>query len=350
MRKPKRKLRHLLPKAKPSLNQTFFDYGKINEKGGPVKNNFRFKNTGNAPVTITKVNTSCGCTSTSWTTTAVAPGEYGVVTAVYDPDGRQGPFEKEITVETNGEPQFVSLKVRGVVYASKLSQYADYKYRYGNLAVPTNVISLNKVPHNGYDSTEIAFFNLSNRKINFYRIESPPNITVFKPFDNLEPNNAIKMKVKYLPKYPLEFGPVKQDIKIYTNDDTLPIKVITINANIVEDFGKMDKKALKEAPKLTLSSNTIDLGNVKLFESPSGTFMIKNKGKNPLIIRRVIRGCNCLNPELPNREIKKGESVALKVTWSNVNMSGPDAKTLKLITNDPTQPEITLTIKVNAVE
>ncbi len=329
---------------------TSFDFGNINELGGSVKHEFKFINMGNAPVKIVDVKTSCGCTSTNWTLGQVNPGDTGSVFAVFEPEGKQGPFEKSISIYSSGTPDLIDIKVRGVVHATKLKQSDRFIYRYGSLAVPNNLIELNQVSYNGYDSLELDFFNLSNKRIYFYKIESPPNIQVIKTYDNVLPNSEYTLKVKYFPKKPIEFGPIRQEIKIHTNDDTLPVKVFTITANIIEDFGSLDKKALKEAPKFYVKNNTIDFGNIAIFSSPSGVFEIINKGKKDLEIRRVIKGCPCLSPDLSKRVIKKGETATLKITWNNANMAGPDTKTVKLITNDPTQPELILILKANIVE
>jgi hypothetical protein len=173
---------------------------------------------------------------------------------------------------------------------------------------------------------------------------------VTQPYDNIPPNTDMKIKVRYYPKQPLEYGPVKQDIKIYTNDDSLPTKVFYINANIVEDFNSLSKSQLKKAPKMELNSREVDLGNVPLFNMPTAKFTIKNKGKSDLIIMRVIRSCNCLSPSFTQMVIPKGKSVDLNVIYSLANMAGPDTKTLKLITNDPNNSEITLTVKINVTE
>lgn len=337
-------------KGKIDFPYTSWDFGNVNEKGGPVFHEFKFINTGKSPVRIIDVKTSCGCTSTSWTQTSIAPGDTGSVNAVFEPDNRQGAFSKTLSVMSNGETELIDLTIKGVVYASRLSQTDIYKYRYGNLAVASNVINLPNVKNTGYDSTEIGFYNLSNKRVYFYKIEAPSNIQLVKTYDNVSPNTEYKIKMRYYPRRPVEFGPVKNEIKFYTNDDTLPVKIFEVNANIIEDFGVLDKKALKEAPKFAVNSNILDLGNVALFMSPSGVFTIKNKGKKDLILRRLIKNCTCIVPELSSREIKKGESATLKVTWNTVNMAGPDSKTIRLITNDPTQPEIILTIKVNVIE
>ncbi len=338
------------PKGKVTFLYDKFDFGNISELGGSVRHEFKFINTGTAPVKINEVKTSCGCTSTNWTISEVAVGDTGSVFAVFEPEGRQGPFEKTLSILSTGSPELVDITIRGVVYASKLKQNEQYKYMYGSLAVPANLIELNQVKYNGYDSLELAFFNMGNKRIYFYKIESPPNIQVIKSYDNVLPNSEYKLKVRYFPKKPIEFGPVRQEIKVYTNDDTMPVKIFTITANIIEDFSNLDKKALKEAPKVFIKNNTLDFGNIELFASPSGVFEIKNKGKQDLVIRRVIKNCTCLAPDLSTKVIKKGETAFLKVSWNYVNMAGPDTKTIKLITNDPTQPEIILTLKANVIE
>ncbi len=337
-------------KGKIEFLYRFWDFGNINEMGGSVRHEFKFVNTGKAPVKISDIKTTCGCTSTNYTVNEVNPGDTGSVFAVFEPEGKQGPFEKTISILSNGDPSLVDLTIRGVVHATKLKQNDVFRYKYGNLAVPNNVIELNQVKHNSYDSLELAFFNMGNKRIYFYKIESPPNIQVIKSFDNVLPNSEYTLKVRYFPRKPVEFGPVRQEIKVYTNDDSLPVKIFTFNANIVEDFGNLDKKTLKEAPKFFVKNNTIDFGNVQLFSSPSGEFEIRNKGKKDLEIRRVIKNCTCLIPDLSSRTIKKGETAKLKVVWSTVNMAGPDSKTIKLITNDPTQPEIILILKANVIE
>lgn len=327
-----------------------YNFRNINEKGGLVYHDFKFKNIGKGPLTITDVITACGCTKSAWTKTPVNPGDTGTVRATYDPNGRQGAFDKPLTIITDGTPYSYDIRIKGHVYPTKVNFGDTYKYQYGNLAIKTNSIQFDNVKANSYDSIEIGLFNLSNKKIFLYKIEAPNNMVISQPYDNIPPNTDMKVKLKYQPKLPIEYGPAKQEIKFYTSDDSLPQKKFYVSANIVEDFGVMDKKALKKAPKLVLNSPEIDLGNVKLFSSPVAKFTITNKGKSDLIIRRVIRSCSCLTPELSQTIIPKGKTATLNVVHSLANMAGPDSKTVKIITNDPTQPEITLTIKLNVTE
>lgn len=327
-----------------------YDFGKINEKGGNVYHSFRFQNVGTGPIRVLKVVTSCGCTSSEWPPEAVPPGGTAVVKVGFDPNGRQGVFNKTISVETDGQPASQSLYITGNVFPPRKDYASTYRYQYGNIAVQSNMVNFSAVKHSGYDSAEVGLYNLGNQTIRIYKIEGPANIRFTKAYDYLPPSTDLKIMVKYYPEQPVEFGPIKQEFKVFTSDDSLPVKRFFVSANIVEDFGALGPKELKRAPKAKLNTNEIDLGNVPLFNSPVAKFTITNKGKEDLVIRRVIRTCTCLNPELSKKVLKKGESATLDLTWSLANMAGPDTKTIKLITNDPTQPEITLTVKINVTE
>ena len=62
---------------------------------------FRFTNVGTAPVKITDVRTSCGCTTASLQKREYAPGESGEIDANFRFDGRVGHQEKWIIVTTD---------------------------------------------------------------------------------------------------------------------------------------------------------------------------------------------------------------------------------------------------------
>lgn len=74
---------------------------------------FEFKNISKKPVTVTHVQTSCGCTAAEKPETAIEPGKKSKISVTYDTK-RVGAFTKTITVSTDtGEP--VVLTIRGSV-------------------------------------------------------------------------------------------------------------------------------------------------------------------------------------------------------------------------------------------
>ncbi|AMD84073.1 Protein of unknown function [Capnocytophaga haemolytica] len=100
--------------AEISFKAEEIDYGTIKAGSDGVRV-FEFTNTGKAPLVISNVTSSCGCTVPSWTNSPVAPGAKGKIEVKYDTN-RVGPISKTITVSSNAKknPQ-VGLRIRGLV-------------------------------------------------------------------------------------------------------------------------------------------------------------------------------------------------------------------------------------------
>ena len=95
-----------------------YDFGEIPQKKA-VSIDFSFTNTGDAPLVITDVKTSCGCTATNYPKTAIAPGETSQITVEYNAKAL-GAFSKAITVVTNATEQTKLLRIKGTVVNNKL--------------------------------------------------------------------------------------------------------------------------------------------------------------------------------------------------------------------------------------
>ena len=93
------------------------DYGTITQNSDGIRL-FTFTNTGNAPLLITKVKTTCGCTVPSYSKAPIMPGESGELNIKYDTK-RLGTFTKTVTVMSNSEGGNKILKIKGNIVASK---------------------------------------------------------------------------------------------------------------------------------------------------------------------------------------------------------------------------------------
>ena len=106
--------------AKIEFKETTIDYGTI-EKGANGLRTFEFTNTGDAPLIISKVSSSCGCTVPKKPEKPIMPGEKGEIEVKYDTN-RVMPIRKTITVLSNADTPTVSLKIKGnVIDPSKTS-------------------------------------------------------------------------------------------------------------------------------------------------------------------------------------------------------------------------------------
>ncbi|WP_299529355.1 DUF1573 domain-containing protein [Ulvibacterium sp.] len=91
------------------------DYGTI-EKGSDGVRVFEFTNTGDAPLIVSKVSSSCGCTIPKKPEEPILPGKTGEIKVKYDTN-RVGPIRKAITVISNADTPTKVLKIKGEVKA-----------------------------------------------------------------------------------------------------------------------------------------------------------------------------------------------------------------------------------------
>ena len=92
------------------------DYGTIDQNADGVRT-FTFINTGNAPIVIAKVKTTCGCTAPSFNKNAILPGETSNISIKYATN-RIGAFSKSVTVISNASEANKILKIKGKVLKS----------------------------------------------------------------------------------------------------------------------------------------------------------------------------------------------------------------------------------------
>ncbi|PKP41975.1 MAG: hypothetical protein CVT96_06380 [Bacteroidetes bacterium HGW-Bacteroidetes-13] len=99
--------------AKIQFKTDTIDYGTI-AKGSDGLRVFEFTNTGNQPLVITEVFSSCGCTVPKKPDGPIAPGKSATIEVKYD-TSRVGPIRKTITVNSNSDTPIVALKIKGEV-------------------------------------------------------------------------------------------------------------------------------------------------------------------------------------------------------------------------------------------
>ena len=100
-------------KAKITFKMETIDYGEIT-KGADGIRVFEFTNTGDAPLIVSKVTSTCGCTIPKKPKDPIMPGKTGEIQVKYDTN-RVGPIRKTITVSSNAETETKILKIKGEV-------------------------------------------------------------------------------------------------------------------------------------------------------------------------------------------------------------------------------------------
>lgn len=92
------------------------DYGKIAQGSEGVRV-FEFTNTGEAPLIIKDIKSSCGCAIPKKPQKPIMPGEKGAIEVSYDTK-RLGGFSKAITIFSNAKSERKQLKIKGFISKS----------------------------------------------------------------------------------------------------------------------------------------------------------------------------------------------------------------------------------------
>ncbi len=86
--------------AKIAFSESSFDFGDITQ-GDRVTHTFAYENTGNEPLILSDVKTTCGCTATNWDREPLAPGETAEITVNFNSRGKMGMQNKVVTIMSN---------------------------------------------------------------------------------------------------------------------------------------------------------------------------------------------------------------------------------------------------------
>jgi hypothetical protein len=86
------------------VDTTTFDFGSA-ERGTTVEHTFALRNVGDAPLTITSVRPSCGCTVAELASNTIQPNEQSELKLSLSLADREGPQHKTVLIQSNDPRQ-----------------------------------------------------------------------------------------------------------------------------------------------------------------------------------------------------------------------------------------------------
>ncbi|MEI2273896.1 DUF1573 domain-containing protein [Sphingobacterium sp. ML3W] len=100
--------------GKIEFAESAFDFGQVKE-GAEVKHTFVLKNTGDAPVILSKVTASCGCTQPEFSKSPILPGGTSDIRVTFKSEGQVGKQQKIITIQSNASNGMTTVQLKGEV-------------------------------------------------------------------------------------------------------------------------------------------------------------------------------------------------------------------------------------------
>jgi len=136
-----------------------------------------------------------------------------------------------------------------------------------------------------------------------------------------------------------KFGNQVQRIYLRTNEPDNPTKVITIKAQVYIDT--------TGSPKIFFDKMFHNFGKIEEGKIYETSFAFTNTGQGILEIVDIHSSCGCTAAIPKKRILKPGEVSEVRVEFNSTNYNGLVTKYVTIRTNDPSNPEVILTIQAD---
>lgn len=100
--------------AQINFVETDHDFGDVLQ-GEKVEKVFKFQNTGNTPLILQNVLTTCGCTVPEWPKKPVPPAKEGEIKVIFDSTSKIGRQNKVVTIRSNSRNGDYRLRISAMV-------------------------------------------------------------------------------------------------------------------------------------------------------------------------------------------------------------------------------------------
>ncbi|MEN0110166.1 MAG: DUF1573 domain-containing protein [Planctomycetota bacterium] len=109
-------------------------------------------------------------------------------------------------------------------------------------------------------------------------------------------------------------------------------------------------KAARRLPQAAVDAATHDFGVMQRGSSRSHEFVFTNEGEAPLSLRVGRTSCKCTLGDVADQPLAPGESCPVRLEWVARTQPGAFRQTATVLTNDPRQPSVELTVEGRVAE
>jgi archaellum component FlaF (FlaF/FlaG flagellin family) len=339
----------LMAQPRIVFDKTRHDFGYLMWKQ-PATTTFTFTNTGDQPLVISNVTTSCGCTLATWTDKPLQPGESGKVTATFDA-ATTGRFQKSIGVYCNAAtvPQY--LVIAGEVTMTERDLSSGYPHEVGMLRLDKDEIVFEDAQRGEHPTVELYIANHSSEVYTPILMHLPPYLSAEAVPERIGRNRTGKVIVtldtEKLPKLGITTASVY--VSRYLGDKVSEANELKVSAVLLPDFSHMTPEQRANEPVVDLSETMIDVGEVAENKKVSHTVTVTNNGKGTLEIQDMQVLNASLGVQLKKRTVAPGASIKMKVTVTGRLLAkAKGSMRILMITNDPEQPKSVIHVKATS--
>ncbi len=335
--------------AKPYITtkKTIHNFGVFKESDGLKTYVFSFSNTGGQPLVLHRVNTSCGCTTPTWTKKPIPPGGSGTIKVAFDPANRPGNFNKTITVSSNAENSTVVLRITGKVLPKELTMKDKYPAMMGGLRLESTHMAFTKMTPKAKKTEQLKIVNASDSIIKVGFVNVPNHIKIKCIPELLKPGEAGIIVATYDAALRSDWGWLVDNIYIMFNDERNYKNRLALSVNIEEDFNSWTEEQKRNAPVIEINEKVFNFGEIIQGEKVEHKFKVTNTGNSNLIFHKIKASCGCTAIKPDKMELTSGESIYITAIFNSAHKKGRQNKSVTIISNDPKSTNLLLRISGN---
>lgn len=331
-----------------TTQQETIDCGQVLFRN-PVTVDFPLMNAGTKALRISQVRKSCGCTEVKYPEREIAPGDSFLVRATFDAK-QMGTFIKQIGLFSNaGEKPFV-LTMRGKVVERVVDFAGNYSYQLGKLKVDVQDLEFDDINRGDRPVQRIHIMNPTDEVLRPVVMHLPPYLTAQVSPSKLAPRHSGVVTVVLDSRKLRDLGLNQTSIYLgaHLGDKVSPENEIGVSAVLLPNFDNITAEGKAEAPKVKLSTTTLDLGSFGTKKKVKGEILMTNEGKSVLEIRSMQMFTMGLQVSLNKTKVRPGETAKLKVTAIAAELKKSRSKNPRvlMITNDPDHAKVVVKVKV----
>ncbi len=334
--------------AQPRINfdKKVYDFGDIPWKV-PVTAEFTLTNTGDKPLVITRVSTSCGCTVADWSKKPIMPGETGMIKSTFDAKAL-GRFHKSVGVYCNADNQPIYLTIQGRV-SRDVRNYDSYPFVIGNVRIDKDELDFMEISRSAFPVQEIKVVNTGDKVYEPVLMHLPPYLKAKAVPEQLRKHQAGVIQVTLDPSKLMNFGLTQSSVYLarFPGDKVCDENEILVSAVRVPDFSGYTDAERRNAPVLKLDKTRLDMTGLAGKKKMTQKVILSNQGKSRLEIRSLQVSNAAVSVSLKKRYIEPGASTVMKVTYHpDGTKKQKSSPRLLMITNDPNNPQVVIKLKI----
>lgn len=309
----------------------------------PGKAMFKIKNAGDGPLTVGRVEPDCGCMAADWPRSAIAPGEEGIITLLYDAE-MLGHFDKSAAVWTNAADEPVYLRFSGDVVREKAEPSADFPVEIGDIRLSTNNVEFDDVSLGAQQTQSILVYNGTKQSYSPSLMHLPRYLRQQSIPENIRPGRVGRIELTLNSEELPTMGLTQTSIYLsrFPGDRVRKENEIGFSATLLPEI---QASADGRAPVAALSDTRADLSSGTENKKAKTEIILTNKGDATLEVQTLQVYNPGLSVSLSRRKLEPGQQAVLKISAVRSNVRDfKGSHRVLLITNDPKQPKQTVEV------